>query len=365
MASPSRLVALVAAVCLVVSLSAAAQSSRTPKYKVWQQTQATSAAITAGTTSQVTVRHWSSSFVFNSKTYHYSMVGTNPANGSATTTVSTEIQPIDFIFSNGKEIKAGGVITPLIDSPVFQKTSLPTGYGQLADMEQRANFHSIVAAKSPFYYLKLAQPLLLSTITVKVPSGSGQTQTLSNGTVIGLIDYNFLQSVVNGILSARNFNPATLPILVTGNAFAYEMMPDNCCIIGFHGAASVNPGELQTFVYAAYNSPGVFTGNVEDITAVSHEIAEWMDDPFTNNLVPPWGDPAQPSVCVNDLLEVGDPLENFAYPSFSATVNGRTYHPQDIAFFSWFAHQKPSIGVHGQYSYISPEKLKAPPPSCH
>ena len=283
----SRFVALVVGVSLVFSLAAAAQSRRTPKFRVWMPTQPTAAAIVAGTTSQVTVRHWSSSFVFNNKTYHYSMVGANPANGSSDTTVSTEIQPINFIFSNGKEIKAGGVVTPLIDSPIFQKASLPDGYGQLTDVEQRANFHSIIAANKETYYIHLGQPALLSTITVKVPSGSGETQTVANGTTIGLIDYNFLQSVVGGILSSRNFNPTTLPILLAGNVFAYDMMPDNCCIVGFHGADAVHAGQLVTFVFTAYPSPGVFSGNFEDITAVSHEVAEWMNDPFTNDFVPP------------------------------------------------------------------------------
>jgi len=45
-------------------------------------------------------------------------------------------------------------------------------------------------------------------------------------------------------------------------------------------------------------------------------------------------------------------------------LNGVTYHPQDEAFFSWFAHQSPSIGAGGRYSYVSPSKLTSPPPSC-
>jgi len=28
------------------------------------------------------------------------------------------------------------------------------------------------------------------------------------------------------------------------------------------------------------------------------------------------------------------------------------YHPQDEAFLSWFAHQTPSIGYGGPYSYL-------------
>jgi len=34
----------------------------------------------------------------------------------------------------------------------------------------------------------------------------------------------------------------------------------------------------------------------------------------------------------------------------TATVGGFTYHPQELAFFSWLYHQSPSPGVHGWYS---------------
>ena len=46
-------------------------------------------------------------------------------------------------------------------------------------------------------------------------------------------------------------------------------------------------------------------------------------------------------------LEVGDPLSG---TTFTDTVGGFTYHPQELAFFSWFYHQSPSLGVHGWYS---------------
>jgi hypothetical protein len=31
-------------------------------------------------------------------------------------------------------------------------------------------------------------------------------------------------------------------------------------------------------------------------------------------------------------------------------LNGFTYHPQELAFFSWFYRQKPSIAVNNWYS---------------
>lgn len=45
-------------------------------------------------------------------------------------------------------------------------------------------------------------------------------------------------------------------------------------------------------------------------------------------------------------LEVGDPLVSVAF-----TVNG--YHLQDQAFKSWFAHDVPSEGINGQYTYLN------------
>jgi hypothetical protein len=51
-------------------------------------------------------------------------------------------------------------------------------------------------------------------------------------------------------------------------------------------------------------------------------------DPFTENSSP------CPS---NGILEVGDPLENGPnFGDYPYTVNGFTYHPQDLVFITWF-----------------------------
>jgi hypothetical protein len=44
---------------------------------------------------------------------------------------------------------------------------------------------------------------------------------------------------------------------------------------------------------------------------------------------------------------VGDPLSG---KTFKDALGGFTYHPQELAFFSWFYHQTPSLGVNGWYS---------------
>jgi hypothetical protein len=71
-----------------------------------------------------------------------------------------------------------------------------------------------------------------------------------------------------------------------------------------------------------------------------------MDDPLTTNPTPAWGNIGQVIGCQSNL-EVGDPLTGTTYP---VRLNAFTYHPQELAFFSWFYDQHPSIGLPGWYS---------------
>lgn len=86
----------------------------------------------------------------------------------------------------------------------------------------------------------------------------------------------------------------------------------------------------------------------EDVSALSHEMLEWFNDPFTNNAVPNWISPIAPQYGCNNSLEVGDPLVGvlFKVQGFSSD------HLQDVAFFNWFARQKPSTAINGLYTYL-------------
>jgi hypothetical protein len=90
---------------------------------------------------------------------------------------------------------------------------------------------------------------------------------------------------------------------------------------------------------------------------MSHEIAEWMNDPTGVNPTPPWGNIGQVSGCQANL-EVGDPLSGtLEIPSDTATV----YRVQDLAFKSWFYHDSPSIGANGWYSLFGTFRSSALP----
>jgi len=333
-----------------------------PMYITLPPDRAAIQAAGAGFAGTTTVTHWSSSFSFGGKTFSYRMVGTSPfASTAATTTVSTEIQPLNFKFSNGKTVSATAAASALANGPIFLSTAFLTGTGQFADVYQRANFAKPIAGKA--YHVKLGLPSMRTAMTISVPSASGSTTTVG-GVLVGLVNISFINSAVTTIVKNGGFNATTLPILVVGNVFEYQNTVSNCCILGFHSAITPATGQLLTFIYTSYPSPGLFSGNVQDAEVMSHEVAEWMDDPFINNVVPPWGLPQSSGTCFSNLLEVGDPIEAFSTPGYAVTLNSKTYHVQDLAFFSWLAHQTPSIAVSGRYSYKTPAKLTAPPPAC-
>lgn len=297
---------------------------------------------------------FSSTITFQTIKYKYTMVGTNPRLGSATTTVPTVIIPIAFKFSDGTlldptHIVCGGAKTALAltkASPVYQNHAYTVGgtsvgTTQFVDAFQRANHWKFVSTTAPNYHVKL------STITaarkvLTVPSWAGFTVP-GPCAPIGEVDISWFDSqLLNVILpTVTSVNPTVLPQALFYNVFLTDA---GCCILGYHSAFG---SPAQTYSVASYSDPGIFSVPIQDVHALSHEVGEWMDDPLVNNATPAWTGGQASGGCQANL-EVGDPLTGTAFP---VTMNGTTYHPQEMAFFSWFYRQKPSIGVNGWYSF--------------
>jgi len=143
-----------------------------------------------------------------------------------------------------------------------------------------------------------------------------------------------------------------LPLFVAYNTFLTQA--GRCCVLGYHSIRSSG----QTYAFASYNDAGVFSVPIEDIHALSHELGEWLDDPFVNNATPPWTG-GQASGCQANL-EVGDPVTGIA---FTVVLNDFTYHPEDLVFLAWFARQTPSTAVNGWYTFLN--TYTSAPPVCH
>jgi len=121
--------------------------------------------------------------------------------------------------------------------------------------------------------------------------------------------------------------------------------PNNvpCGILGYHSAYTPST-LLQTYVVSDFDTAGLYLG---DVSVLTHEVGEWMDDPMGTNPTPLWGNTGQVVGCQNNL-EVGDPLTGTILPP--VTMNGFTYSLQELVFFSWFFRQSPSLGTGGKYS---------------
>ncbi len=317
-----------------------------------------------------TIPYWSGSFQATVKgtirAFPYTMVGTDPATGSATTTVPTTLVPISLSFSNGARLDGSTRVQSVIASPVFQSFDSQAGFTQYADAIYRASFFKVVTEKSPSWHVLLGQPAVLATQYITVPADKGLEFTGSHsGAPLGLIDVDWFTAQLRALLSNLKPDPHALTIFLTDNAFLFLGNPAKCCIVGFHSglmAAQADATQLHTFIWASYNDPKIFDAPLQDVTALSHEIAEWYSDPFLSNVVPSWSLPGS-KVCTANILEVGDPIEAFQKMSFAVMLDGTVYHPQDAMLFSWFARQAPSIGIKGRYSYRG-DKVFRPAPPC-
>ena len=126
-------------------------------------------------------------------------------------------------------------------------------------------------------------------------------------------------------------------------------MSSNCCVLGYHGGF-ITGVNLQIYAPISVNTAGMFN---PDISTLSHEMTEAINDPTGANSTPSWGNIGETVGQCHTNLEVGDPLSpGFGTPTAGSIVlgaNGLTYHLQELAFYSWF-YGGPSLGAGGKYS---------------
>ena len=112
--------------------------------------------------------------------------------------------------------------------------------------------------------------------------------------------------------------------------------------------------------FASWVTPGLLLPPfdwIQDVTALSHELAEAMnnwvrDSDGVHNITPWWLTPSLATFqdCSNEL-EVGDPAEFLPNSNYPITMNGMTYHPQNVVLVPWFKRESPSSALHNANSY--------------
>jgi hypothetical protein len=303
-----------------------------------------------------TIPYWSSSFTYSGVTYPFTMVGTNAFTSNAQTTVPAVIIPFRFVFANGIVMDGGADVAATIASPIFADFTYPLSandHTQYGDAIQRAMFNRLGST----YHVLLDDPTVAPTQTIEVPASKGVAFPLLNGSNAGLMDIGWFANKLHKAINALHVPPQTFPIVLTDNTFLFR--GDQCCVLGFHGALSSVNGNgnqpVQTYMYAAFITPNTFGGpgsdGLSDIHAISHEVSEWVADPFVNNVVPPW---TAPGYDCNSFLETGDPVVGvwFPLPGNPQPGANNLYHPEDEVYLSWFARQVPSIAYNQLYTYM-------------
>jgi hypothetical protein len=314
-----------------------------------------------------TVPHWTSSFTTDGVVYPYTMVGTNPATSAATTTVPTVIIPFKFVLPDGSVLDGSTKVSNVLGSPNFKSYAYTSGNTQFGDAVQRAEFWSSVASTN--YHVLLGKPTVLPTQTIAVPANQVVFFVGSHsGKLEAFMSASWFSNKLLNAIKSMHVPATTLPIILTYNTFLYvHDINEFCCIAGYHGALSSRDGngnqQVQTYAYAAWGDPGIFVNpSFQDVLALSHEISEWMNDPFVNNPTPPWQF-ANGAGCQANL-ETGDPVEVLPNAAFPVTLNGFTYHPQTEAILPWFSRETPSSAIGGAYTYPDATLVTVPSSPC-
>ncbi len=311
-------------------------------------------------------------------TFSYKMAGKSPQlAGAGSTTVKTMLIPLKIVLGGGlgthdasvgdscdaTSASARTAASPIFVNKPFSFGGTSVGTTQYVDAYQRANFwkYAKPGALNPGYHVLLGKNVL-PVQTINVPASASASGGAACGT-LGAVEINWLDGYLQNTLIPRlagaGVNSTTFPMFLTENVVEYINTTANCCVLGFHNAYSSTGtgGKVQTYGISMYDNSGDFTGS-SDISVLTHEVGEWMDDPFVDNATKPWGHIGQVNGCQANL-ENGDPLSGTIKP---VVVGAKTYHVQELAFLSWFFHQSPSIGIHGWYSNYG--KFRTPAAAC-
>jgi hypothetical protein len=353
------------AVALVVPIVATAEvphigdgplTFASPSMRVWSSLPAPAAADRAERAPVARVRTvptFEDTFTFGGQTFTYDMVGTNPRLTSGRTVVPTVIVPLRYVFADREKFDPKQTTRQLRRSPLFRPSTFASGTTQYGDAIQRAEFWSDTQATG--YHVLLGRPAVTPTIVVHVPASDGMTVTRQLGGRVGLVTESFfIDSVVPAVIKKLRLPPSKLIVFWS---YDIELQPPSGqagVILGEHSAGTNQARtRIWTFAWASWNTPDTVPVGDSDVAALSHELAEWYNDPFVGNAVPPWAAP--PSYPCNTVLEVGDPLVGTTF-----VQDGD--HLQDEAFLSWFSHEVPSTAIGGRYSFLG--TLTAPPAVC-
>ena len=327
----------------------------------------------------------------NPNRHWYTNTVGNPPQMGGTTLINAPVQPVNVELDdasgkirviNGQPLvsPATPFVAPVLDSPVFSNALYSSGADptQITDAIQRAEYFNH-PMKPDWHTLLNAETLAPLTVHIRQaatcaggftgcnyyfalnPDGSCCRFILVN---LPPFDQAFAGVVVTDIVG-NAITTQDISSFLFPNTFLYFTDRRNCCVVGFHTyffQPHSDPEPRWVVNYSSWVTPGLFGPFFQDVTALSHEIAETFNDPFVvsdgvHDLTPWW---KSPNGNCQDNLEVGDVIEGLPNSTFPVTLNGFTYHPQNEALLQWFEFESPSDALGGAYSYPNTSLLTQP-----
>jgi hypothetical protein len=338
-----------------------------------------------------TIATFSGAFVAESgasagRDFRFTMVGNDPKLGG-TTVYPGNIAEFDLQLLNAdgsvfKVVPFAPFENLTLESPNFEPLDYRSGHNiEFGDAVHRAQFFNVM--KNNWHTLLIPKVIDRQTITVPftvnvqlsngtiVTARSYFTGTAADGSTFVLMlsplfNFFFDNAVVNEI-NLGNFTTNGMNMTLFPNTFLFNLnannpnTPGSCCVLGFHTffLDSGFPEDRWITQYASWISPGLFGAGFEDVTALSHELAESYGNPFVSNPAPRWHFPPTTGVCnagnSQANLEEGDPIEVLANATAAIEVKERKfdfiYHPQNIPLLQWFEGGTTSSAIDGAFSF--------------
>jgi hypothetical protein len=244
-------------------------------------------------------------------------------------------------LSNGKTVVANSIASPVFKNLDYKQGGTDVGTTQYIDAFQRAALWGTVSGH-PTYHVLLGTPIVKPLQTFAVPSADGVV-TKEFGVKVIVADINWFDAKAASLITTLGIPSGALPIFLTTQTFLSS--GGQCCIGGYHNISS---GGVPYSDFTYIQKSGVFS---QDVSALSHEIGEYVDDPNTNNS-------DTPAACTalgnhNSLYEVGDPIEvdtSPLYGDYPYALGGFTYHLQDLVTPVYFGAPT-STSVNGWQSF--------------
>lgn len=342
---------------------------------------AASAAVQSGRSASdgiISVPHFDFVATSGGQQYPLMFVGSDPARGGATfirntiIPISITLPLYDPNFNPLGEMTFDGAskVANTLASPIYSPASYagPPGAGltQWGDAMQRTTFFGSMNPARRDWHVLLAPPRIAETVNT-ADFFDGFAIDFGDGSPpLAFVAGEFIDGIIASYLASNPPRPGEVPIFVSYNALLfYGGDPfGGCCVLGYHDAIVTGTRGtdliVQTFMFANWGEPGVFSVPIQDIHALSHEVSEWLNDPFINNLVPPYAN-GEGTGC-DTLMETGDQLVGNTVP---VLINGFNYHPQTQDILQYFTRETPSTALGGSYIFpADPGVTNAAAPPC-